>query len=180
MANREALRELQARLARRLNSEGAETQTASWLAFECSNLGVVVALPAAGEIFSVTAPLPVPHTKPWFLGVANLRGQLHGVVDLAAFLGLRAPLCGAQLHETQRASARFLAFNPTLGSHCAVLVDRLVGLRSTHQMQQLPAPQAAASPAFAPAVWQDADGRTWQELDLALLARHEQYLAIAL
>lgn len=178
MGNREALRELQARLARRLNNEGDDTQTATWLAFECVDQGVVVALPNAGEIFPMTGTLPVPHTKPWFLGVANLRGQLHGVVDLAGFLGLRAPLKLGQLHEQQRASARLLAFSPTLGSHCAVLVDRLAGLRSAHQLHKA-AVQAADTPGFAPALWQDADGRSWQELDLALLARHEQYLAIA-
>ena len=33
--------------------------------------------------------MAVPHTQPWFAGVANLRGGLHGVVDLALFLGLR-------------------------------------------------------------------------------------------
>jgi twitching motility protein PilI len=59
-----------------------------------------------------------------------------------------------------------------------VLIDRLAGLRSANQLRQVPQP-AGGSPAFAPAIWQDADGRHWQELDLSLLARHEQYLAIA-
>jgi hypothetical protein len=45
-------------------------------------------------------------------------------------------------------------------------------------MQRVPG-QADGSPGFAPAQWQDAGGRGWQELDLSLLARHEQYLAIA-
>ena len=34
----------------------------------------------AGEIFPWTPPQPVPYTEPWFLGVANLRGGLYGVV----------------------------------------------------------------------------------------------------
>ncbi len=178
MGNREALRDLQARLAKRLNHEGTDAQAATWLAFECMGQGVVVALPAAGEIFPLSPPLPVPHTKPWFLGVANLRGQLHGVVDLAGFLGLRTPLTLDQLREPQRASARLLAFNPTLGSHCAVLVDRLAGLRNANQLHKAPG-QDDDRPGFAPALWEDADGRSWQELDLSLLARHEQYLAIA-
>ncbi len=178
MGNREALRELQSRLAQRLNQEGADAQAATWLAFECTQQGVVVALPTAGEIFPLCPLLPVPHTKPWFLGVANLRGQLHGVVDLAAFLGLRPPLAPEQLREPQRTPARLLAFNPTLGSHCAVLIDRLAGLRSANQLHKAPL-QDASSPVFAPAQWHDADGRSWQELDLNLLAHHEQYRAIA-
>ncbi len=178
MGNREALRELQARLAQRLHPDGADTQVATWLAFECMGQGMVVALPHAGEIFPLCPLLPVPHTKAWFLGVANLRGQLHGVVDLAAFLGLRPALGNEQLREPQRSPTRLLAFNAALGSHCAVLIDRLAGLRSAHQLQKSPT-QDGNSPVFAPAQWHDADGRSWQELDLGLLARHEQYLAIA-
>lgn len=177
MANREALRELQSRLAERLQAARTETRAVSWLAVECAGAGLLVPLATAGEIFPAGALLPVPHTRPWFLGVANLRGGLHGVVDLAAFLGLRPPLARDVLRE----QARLLAFNPRLGSHCAVLVDRLAGLRSRQQLEpDTDAVDAAPRPAFAAGGrWRDADGRVWQEIDLAALARHEQFLAIA-
>lgn len=175
MANREALRELQGRLTERLQRARSEARIAQWLALDCAGLGVLVPLEGAGEIFPVGPLLPVPHTQSWFLGVANLRGGLHGVVDLAAFLGLRPPLARDALRE----QARLLAFNPKLGSHCAVLVDRLAGLRSQQQLQREPA-EAAPLPEFAAGGrWRDADGRLWQEIDLAALARHELFLAIA-
>jgi twitching motility protein PilI len=175
MANREALRELQSRLAQRLQAARTETRTASWLAVECAGLGFLVPLTSAGEIFPAGALLPVPHTQPWFLGVANLRGGLHGVVDLAAFLGLRPALAA----DGPREQARLLAFNPSLGSQCAVLVDRLAGLRSGQQLQPEP-PDGVARPAFAAGGrWRDADGRVWQEIDLAALARHDAFLAIS-
>lgn len=174
MANREALRELQSRLAQRLQAARSETNAARWLAVECAGSGLLVPLATAGEIFPAGALLPVAHTQPWFLGVANLRGGLHGVVDLAAFLGLRPPLA----RDAVREQARLLAFNPALGAHSAVLVDRLAGLRGTTQMTALP-PEAGMRPSFATGSWRDADGRVWQEIDLAQLARHEQYLAIA-
>jgi twitching motility protein PilI len=178
MANREALRELQSRLAERLQAARSEMRSASWLAVECAGAGLLVPLATAGEIFPAGTLLPVPHTQAWFLGVANLRGGLHGVVDLAAFLGLRPPLA----HDAVREQARLLAFNPALGSHCAVLVDRLAGLRSQQQLQP-DAPEPAGTPprpAFAAGGrWRDPDGRLWQEIDLAALARHEQFLAIA-
>ena len=177
MSNREALRELQTRLAQRLHGSGEDTQAASWLAFDCVDQGVIVPLNTAGEIFSLGPLTTLPHTKPWFLGVANLRGQLHGVVDLAAFLGLRAPWSDDDLRDSQRLPARLLAFNPALGSHCAVLMDRLDGLRSATQLQRL-APAATPRPAFASAEWRDTEGRIWQEIDLAQLARHEQFLSI--
>lgn len=178
MAKREALRELQSRLAERLQAARTETRAASWLAVECAGAGLLLPLATAGEIFPAGALLPVPHTQPWFLGVANLRGGLHGVVDLAAFLGLRAPLAPDALRE----QARLLAFNPSLGSHCAVLIDRLAGLRNRQQLQpDTPEPaDGPPRPAFAAGGrWRDADGRVWQEIDLAALARHELFLAIA-
>ncbi len=175
MAKREALRELQSRLAERLQAARTETRTASWLAVECAGAGLLVPLATAGEIFPAGALLPVPHTQAWFLGVANLRGGLHGVVDLAAFLGLRPPLA----RDAVREQARLLAFNPTLGSHCAVLVDRLAGLRNRQQLQPEPADGTPLPEFAAGGRWRDADGRLWQEVDLAALARHELFLAIA-
>jgi twitching motility protein PilI len=174
MARREALRELQNRLAQRLQQARTEVRSLSWLAVECAGQGLLMPLPTAGEIFSVGTLLPLPHTQPWFMGVANLRGGLHGVVDLAAFLGLRAPIA----LDAVREQARLLAFNAAQGSHCAVLVDRLAGLRSAEQLTAEPAPEARR-PAFAGAVWRDTDGRLWQEIDLTALARNEQFLAIA-
>ncbi|MDP3222613.1 MAG: chemotaxis protein CheW, partial [Rubrivivax sp.] len=53
MANREALRELQGRLAQRLAAARTETRKASWLAIECAGHGLLVPLATAGEIFPV-------------------------------------------------------------------------------------------------------------------------------
>lgn len=174
MARRDALRELQGRLAERLALSRSVEAERSWLAVECAGRGLLLPLPTAGELFPVLPVLPVPHTQGWFLGVANLRGGLHGVVDLAAFLGLREPIAADAIRE----HFRLLAFNPAQGSHCAVLIDRLAGLRGAGQLTAEP-PAAAARPGFAGPVWRDADGRPWQEIDLSALARNEQFLAIA-
>jgi twitching motility protein PilI len=175
MAKREALRELQTRLAERLRAVRDEVPGASWLAVECAGHGLIFPLQGAGEIFTAAGVLPVPHTQSWFLGVANLRGGLHGVVDLGAFLGLRAHALSRDAIGEQ---ARLLALNPASGSHCAVLVDRLAGLRNEHQLTRLPE-AAAPRPAFAGAQYREASGRVWQEIDLARLAQLEQFLGIA-
>ena len=73
MANREALRELQARLAERLQLVRTEARQVSWLAVECAGQGLLLPLQGAGEIFSMATLMPVAHTQPWFMGVANLR-----------------------------------------------------------------------------------------------------------
>ncbi len=175
MANREALRELQSRLAQRLQAARTEARSVAWLAVESAGQGILVALPSAGEIFPVGTLLPVPHTHTWFAGVANLRGGLHGVVDLAAFLGLRPTLSAS---DAVREHSQLLALNANLGSHCALLVEKLAGLRSADQLSAEP-DDAGPRPPFAGGRWRDADGRVWQEIDLPALAQNEQFLGIA-
>jgi twitching motility protein PilI len=172
---REALRALQNRLAERMQAARGDQRNAAWLAVEVAGHGFLVPLAQAGEIFAVGELLPLAHTRPWFAGVANLRGGLHGVVDLAVFFGLRAASAG---DGPGRDAARLLALNAGLGALCALRIDRLAGLRSVDQMSLQP-PAPGHRPGFAKAVWRDAQGRPWQELDLAALAAHEQFLAIA-
>lgn len=173
MANREALRELQTRLAARMQAARSEQRGQSWLAVECRGHGLLLPLEQAGEIFPPAALMPVPHTQPWFVGVANLRGGLHGVVDLARFLGLpEAPTA-----EAVREQSRLVAFGAALGMNCALLVDRLAGLRSSDQMTVAPS-DGAARPAFAGGVLIDPAQRAWQTFDLARLAQDEHFLSI--
>lgn len=172
MARREALRELQSRLAERMQAARAAEAAQSWLAVECAGHGLLFPLAQAGEIFPMVPLLAVPHTHPWFLGVANLRGSLHGVVDLAAFLGVRGAASGA------REQSRLVAFNPSLEVNGALLVDRLAGLRSAGQLEAVEAPRGARPP-FVGNRYQDAHKRVWQELNLSALAGDEQFLRIA-
>jgi twitching motility protein PilI len=172
MANREALRELQNRLAAKLQAARTEARAPGWLAVESGGHGFLLPLAEAGEIFGVASLIPVPHTSRWFLGVANLRGGLHGVVDLAGFLGLRA------LTDGTRDGAQLVAFNPVFEINCALLVDRLAGLRTPEQVQAEDPGDGSSRPIFAGTLYRDAAGRRWQELKLAGLAREERFLRI--
>lgn len=174
MAKREALRELQSRLAERMQAVRTEQPGVSWLAVDCAGQGVLFPLKQAGEIFDVGSVMPVPHTQPWMVGVANLRGGLYAVIDLAGFLGLRA----APPEGPAREQAHLVALNAALGMNCAVLVDRLEGLRHAADMQREPGDEGGR-PSFAAARWTDASGRVWQEIGLADLAGQQQFLGIA-
>jgi twitching motility protein PilI len=170
MANKEALRELQSRLAERLSAARTQERGKSWLAVECSARGFLFPLREAGEIFALAPLQPVPHTHRWFLGVSNLRGHLHGVVDLAAFLGVKAG-------EVNRDQARLVGFNPRFELNCALMVDRLSGLRSEDQLTP-EHDDKTPRPGFVGLRYRDASGRLWQELNLAELAGDEAFLRI--
>ena len=170
MANKQALRDLQSRLAERLQAARTQARGQSWLAVECSGRGFLLPLREAGEIFSMAPILPVPYSHPWFMGVANLRGHLHGVVDLAGFLGVK-------VQETGREQPRLVGFNQSLEINCVLKVDQLSGLRSDSELTAEPA-SAQPRPAFVGACLRDAAGRQWQELVLAELAQDEAFLKI--
>ena len=170
MANKQALRDLQTRLAERLQAARTEPLAKSWLAVECSSRGFLFPLKDAGEIFAMSPLVAVPHSHRWFLGVANLRGHLHGVVDLAGFLGVKTV-------ESGRDHARLVGFNQELNINCVLLVDRLSGLRSEDELTR-EADDDVDRPAFAGACFRDASSRVWQELNLGELAGNESFLRI--
>jgi twitching motility protein PilI len=176
MADRQALRDLQTRLADRLRATKTEERKLSWLAVECGagRHGILFPLPEAGEIFAMAPLTGVSHTHRWFLGVANLRGAVTGVIDLAGFLGLRAP------DEALPEQARLIGLNAAFELNCALLVDGLAGLRNADQLSLLTASgaDAPARPAFAGDRYRDEQGRVWQELKLSALAVDEAFLAI--
>ncbi len=175
MANRDALRAFQSRLAGRLQAAKTSGVSASWLAVEAGDAKYLFPLGHAGEIFPWTPPLAVPYTEPWFLGVANLRGGLYGVVQLSSFAsGTAIPLAAS---EVVRAQSRMVAFNELLEVNCALLVDRLVGLRGVEAFTAAEPPGTEA-PAWLGHAYTDAAGERWQEVNLQALAQQPRFLSI--
>ncbi len=93
---------------------------------------------------SEIAPCPqislLPGVKPWVRGVANVRGSLITVIDLAAYLGLRPP----QVHQ----NCRVLVINQP-GLMAGVLVDEVHGLRHfdfADRIEQLQIEETALTP----------------------------------
>lgn len=175
MADPDALRELQSRLAERMAQVRTEEATRSWLAVSCAGLGVLLPLKQSGEIFKPGQVMPVPHAQAWFMGVQNHRGSICTVVDFARFLGLRA----AGDAPAPADQAQLVGLNASLGVNCALLVDRLEGLRHEAELVPDESDDNGLRPAFAQARWRDGAGRHWQEINLAELARQAQFLAIA-
>jgi twitching motility protein PilI len=178
MANKEALRELQQRLADRLQAVRQQAPARNWLAVEIAGHGFLLPLDQAGEIFPLSPIQAVPHSQGWFLGVANLRGQLHGVIDLAAFLGLPQRQTRNLTEVAARDAGRLVAFNTGLQLNAALLIDRLMGLRNAGTLTPDTAAPDAAKPHFVGQQMNDAQGRTWYELDLAGLVADEAFLKI--
>jgi twitching motility protein PilI len=170
MPHRKALRDLQTRLVDQLQEAKSAAPGRSWLAVESAGHSFLFPLTEAGEIFPMVPLMPMPHAQPWFLGVANLRGHLHGVVDLGRFLGLVSS-------ESVREPTMLVAFSTAFEVNAALRVDRLAGLRAEADFS-LDSDVDAAAPSFVGQRLRDAGGRVWQEIRLAALVRHEAFLKI--
>lgn len=170
VAKRLRLRQYQEQLLERM--QAARTRNgarAHQLGVEIGGVRYLLDLVQAGEIVSVPALAAVPLTQPWYLGLANIRGALVGVVDLARFLdpdAAPAPPTG-----TAGSAARLVTLSPSLGFPGALLVARVLGLRHAADMR----PQDDASHSLL----RDVDGFDWTPLDLAALVRDERFLHVA-
>lgn len=176
MADKQALRDFQARLAERLQSARAGGTTASWLAVRAGARPLLIPLSHAAEIFPWSAVQPVPFVRRWFLGVSNLRGTLNGVVDLAAFLDHAADV--APRTSVALAQCRLVGFNDLLGVNCALLVDELLGMRTADAFVRSTPADASAPPYFG-STYVSVEGESWREINLQALAQHEPFIDVA-
>ena len=175
MANRLAIRELQTRLADRLQNARTQGVAPSWLAVEASGHKYLFPMTQAGEIFSWVATQPVPYTQSWFLGVANLRGGLFGVVDLASYVsGQRT----STKTEFALKESRLIALNAALEINCALMIDRLAGLRNQEAFSDF-SERASDAPEYFGNRYIDQSGHSWQEINLQLLAQQAHFLTIS-
>lgn len=168
MAARLSLRDYQLEFSARLQRAETGARTASKLGLEAGGATWLVDLTEAGEMLPVPPIAAVPLARPWFRGVANIRGNLYSVVDFAAFLGGEATPVTDQ--------ARLLLISDRFRSGCALLVGRSLGLRQSGELALRP---GGADSKWARAEYTDAEGRRWSELNVQALVRDPEFLDVS-
>jgi twitching motility protein PilI len=158
-SRRTRLRQYQAQLLERMQAARSNTNArVSQLGVQLGQARVLLDLGQAGEIVPLMPLTTVPLTQPWYLGLANIRGNLISVVDLARFLGLGDTVAGSD--------CRVITFGAGMGVNCAMLVSKVHGLRNASAMEQ------------DGDGLRDTDGVHWTPLDLAALVRDQRFMQI--
>lgn len=167
MARQISLREFQQGLAQRLREAQAEAEPTSRLGVQAGVGNWLLKLDDAGEMLPLPEISGVPLTKPWYLGLANIRGVLSSVVDFAAFAGgqptARTPDC------------RLLLIAERFQSFSGLVISRMLGLKNVQNMQPV---QEAANRSWIAAAYRDDEGRLWHELDVGALVAHDDFLHV--
>jgi twitching motility protein PilI len=183
MADHETLQELQARLAQRLSQARTSAASMSWLAVTAGSGKYLLPLRQSGEILANAHWQTVPHAKPWFLGVMNLRGTLFGAVDLHQFIGQfeaygdEKDAIVDMLPPEDDASC-VVTISSDIETSCSLRVGSLVGLRGRETFVSHSATPPGA-PSFFGLQFIDAQGERWQEINLQTLSRSPEFLTIS-
>ena len=167
MPRKSSLREFQAHLAARLAGVG-DQRAASYLGVQSGADYWLIALPDAGEIVSVPSLTSVPLTHSWFIGIANIRGNLYSVTDFSAFRGKEA--------TPRNTLSRLLLIGTRHGNNAALLVTRTLGLRNLDNFTRRPGD--ADAPPWAGESFADHDGQQWTLLDVQALLADERFMDI--
>ena len=120
------------------------------------------------EILSMPQSTPVPGSKPWILGLANVRGAILTIVDLAWFLTgkrtaitVRTRLLSSQLHKAP----------------VGLLIDEVFGQRHFLNDDAADADLGSESPLkWLISKKHKVGAETWHELDLDRLFSSQEFL----
>lgn len=162
-----SLRDYQLALSERLQGAVAGTRVPTKLGLRAGGEAWLVDLKEAGEVIPVPTISPVPLARPWFRGVANVRGNLYSVSDLAGLLGQEpTPLSD---------HARLLLVADRFRAGAALLVEGSLGLRNDEDLKA----RAGEAQRWVRAHYEDADGKLWKELDVAALIHDDAFLEVS-
>ena len=122
------------------------------------------------EVIPIPDLLRVPLTKAWYAGVANIRGNLISVIDLAAFLG--AP---AVVHDDK---SRLILVGEKHRINSGLIFSRVVGLRQFERFER--EADSAPLPAWVEGRYRDPEQRRWHALNMHGLVTHPDFLGVEL
>jgi len=168
MAKQSQLREYQSSILARLENAkkaGAEAP-AGYLGVVIGSKNVLVSLQEISETLPIMDIHSVPIVKPWFLGVANVRGVLYAINDLAQLL--------ENTFTAISSNARLLLMSDAVTSNVAFVVDKMIGLRKLDEMK-LREDVAEETICLKAQTYQDEENRVWHVLDCDKLVNSKEF-----
>ena len=168
MEKRTTLRDYQTNILARLENAkkaGAEPP-AGYLGVVIGGKNVLINLQEISETLPMMDIQRVPLVKPWFLGVANVRGVLYAINDLGQML--------ENTFTTISSNTRLVMVSEAVTSNVAFVVDKMIGLRKLDEMQ-VRKEVVDESVCLKTQSYQDAENQIWHMLDCDKLIRSKEF-----
>lgn len=163
MSKRFNLREFQQSVLDRLQARMASGGSrASTLGVQIGDKYWLVDMSDINEVMPMPPLTAVPLTKPWFCGVANVRGNLYSIVDLSVF--------GGGVTTPREGQSRVLLAGQKFAFNAGLLVTRVLGMRNASEWKH--------SEQDGEACLQDGNGQVWRKLEMAQLLQQPEFLQI--
>lgn len=153
----------------KISTEKGQAESTSRLAVKVGEHDYLLSLADVSEVLPVPEILKIPLTQSWFLGMANVRGNLYALTDFAQFIGLGTSVISPQ--------SRILLINDKFGINAALLVDRLIGLRSLSEMQLQK--KSGQEVFWVLNKFTDNTNVEWSELDLGEFIHQPSFMQVA-
>ncbi|OGS96287.1 MAG: hypothetical protein A3K04_04930 [Gallionellales bacterium RBG_16_56_9] len=170
MSKRLNLREFQQNLIDRLQVSELSAARVTTLGVQIAGRNWLVDMVDISEVLPLPRLTTVPYTKTWFRGVANVRGNLYSVIDMAAYEHSRAAASTSSGQASGDANNRVLLVAERYAFNAALLVDRVLGLRDAQTWQQ--------SEVDGRIEYRDEQGASWRKLDVRGLLEQAEFLQI--
>ena len=162
MSKRFNLREFQQGLLDRMQVQAESGTQVATLGIIIGRDSWLVDMSDISEVLAVPDLTNVPLTKPWYAGVANVRGNIYSITDLGAYLNF-----GPTMHELQ---TRVLLLNEKYNFNTGLLVTKVLGLRNIAAWQQ--------EEQDGEVVYKDSSDQQWRKLDIRQLIQQPEFIQI--
>lgn len=130
----------------------------------------LIPMAEVNEVIPIPKLAHVPLTQPWFLGLANVRGNLYGITDLGVYLG------GNPVAFNQKSRILLVITGNKL--YGGFIVNSMLGIRGLSEFIPVK-PAKKKLPKCVTAQYKDAEGRQWRQLSLFQLTGDERFLQVA-
>ena len=170
MAKKISLREFQESVTAKLNSLSTMTSTSSKLGVRTGSQLWLIDLADVSEVIPVPALTDVPLTRPWFSGVANIRGNLYSAIDFSSFMGSESTPINME--------SRLLLVHQKYSLNAGLIVNKMMGLRNPDLLQRKES-HDVRHPWIA-GEYTDTDGNHWRDLRMQELIHHPDFLQVGM
>ena len=169
MDKKTSLRDYQTNILARLeNAKKADAEPpAGFLGVVIGSKHILINLQEISETLPMLDIQRVPLVKPWFLGVANVRGVLYAINDLGQMLD--------NTITTISSNARLVMVSEAVTTNVAFVVDKMIGLRKLDEMK-LRKEAVDESVCLKTQSYLDAEKQIWHMLDCDKLVRSKEFV----